>query len=183
MVDKGLGDRVVIYMAVEMLIYCQFFECVNQIVNLLVDDLGVVLGNCVLLYGFNGIVLFVVWYVVFKVGVVVVIIMLMLCVGELVKIVNKVEVNFVLCDNKLCYVVEKVCEMMGKFFCIVDWVGDGLFEIFVVFKFIVFDNVDIVCDDVVLLVCILGIIGEFKVCVYFYFVILVMVDMFVSYCF
>jgi len=181
-VDKGLGDKVAIYTAAETLTYRQLLERANQTANLLVDDLGIVPGNRVLLHGFNGIPLSVAWYAVLKAGGVAVTTMPMLRAGELAKIVTKAEVNFALCDNKLRQVVEDAREMTGKLSCIADWAGDGAFEASVASKPILFDNADTARDDVALLACTSGTTGEPKACAHFHSAILAMADTFSSHC-
>lgn len=82
---------------------------VNCIVNVLVNEMGVVLGNCVLLCLFNSLMFVVCWFVVMKVGVIVVMIMLLLCVKELGQIFGKGEIGFVLCD---VWFVDELCDVV-----------------------------------------------------------------------
>lgn len=181
-VDKGLGDKIAIYSVAETLTYRQLMERANQLANYLVDEMGVVPGNRVLLHGFNGIALSVAWYATIKTGAVAVTTMPMLRGGELAKIVAKAEVSFALCDNKLRPVVDKAREITGKLASIVDWAGDGEFEHAVARKPVTFDNADTARDDIALLACTSGTTGEPKACAHYHSSVLAMADTFAQHC-
>jgi len=68
------------------------------VVSVLIDDLGLVLGGCVLFCGFNNFWFVVCWVGVLMVGGVVVMIMFLLRVGELCTVYEIVCIDVVVCD-------------------------------------------------------------------------------------
>lgn len=81
--------------------YGETRERVDRIAHVLVDDLGVVPGNRVLLRGPNNAWLAACWLAVMKVGAVAVTTMPLLRAKELREIVAKAEVGVALCDHRL----------------------------------------------------------------------------------
>lgn len=181
-VEAGRGDKVAIYSSRETVTYRQLLDRANQLANYLVDEMGIIPGNRVLLHGFNGIALSVAWYAVLKSGAVAVTTMPMLRSGELAKIVSKADVNFALCDSKLRSIVDEARELTGKLTCVADWSGDGALEAAVARKPASFNNVDTARDDVALLACTSGTTGEPKACAHYHSSVLAMADSFARHC-
>ena len=75
-------------------------ETANRIAHVLVEDLGVVPGNRVLLRGPNSPMMVACWFAVVKAGGVVVCTMPLLRVRELTYIADKAEISLALCDAR-----------------------------------------------------------------------------------
>ncbi len=101
MVEDGFGDRTVFHFPGGTWTYTQLLEYANQIARVLVDDLGVVPGNRVLLRGFNGPRMAACWFAVLKAGGVVVCTMPLLRTRELRYIADKARITLALCDARI----------------------------------------------------------------------------------
>jgi 2-aminobenzoate-CoA ligase len=100
-VERGLGGRPCILAPGVRWTFADLQAEANRLANVLVDDLGVVPGNRVLLRGFNGPMLAACWFAVMKAGAIAVTTMPLLRAGELHKIVDKAEIRLALCDARL----------------------------------------------------------------------------------
>ncbi len=101
LVDKGHGARIALRGDFEALTYQELAEESNRIAQVLVQDLGLVPGNRVLIRSANNPRLVSCWLAVTKAGGVAVNTMPMLRAGELGQIVDKAEIQFALCDWRL----------------------------------------------------------------------------------
>ena len=99
--DKGWASRPMLRSPQVSLTYAQARERVNRIANHLVNELGLVPGNRVLLRGGNSIGMALSWLAVVKAGLVAVATMPLLRSTELVKILEKAEPVAAICDAKL----------------------------------------------------------------------------------
>jgi 2-aminobenzoate-CoA ligase len=81
--------------------YAQLTEQANRIAHVLVDDLGLITGNRVLLRGPNTPWMAACWFAVLKAGGIAVATMPMLRAKELTDIVTKAEISHALCDARL----------------------------------------------------------------------------------
>src|SRR4030095_3193695 len=90
--DAGHGDRTAFFFPGGRWTYRDVLEMSNRIANVLVDDLGVVPGNRVLLRGPNSPMMVACWFAIVKVGAVVVCTMPLLRVRELTYIADKAEI-------------------------------------------------------------------------------------------
>ncbi|MFZ2649421.1 MAG: benzoate-CoA ligase family protein [Burkholderiaceae bacterium] len=100
-VDAGQGDRPCLRGQGIVWTYAQLQREANQIAHVLVQDLGLVPGNRVLLRGANSPRLAACWFAVVKAGAIAVGSMPLLRAGELTQIVHKAEVSHALCDARL----------------------------------------------------------------------------------
>ena len=100
-VAQGQGDRLCIQGAGVRWTYAQLQAQANRIARVLVDDLGVVPGNRVLLRGANSPMLAACWFAVVKAGAVAVGSMPLLRAKELTQIVTKAQVSHALCEQSL----------------------------------------------------------------------------------
>ena len=100
MVDAGHADRTAFLFPGGRWTYRDVLEMSNRIANVLVDDLGVVPGNRVLLRGPNSPMMVACWFGVVKAGGVVVCTMPLLRVRELAYIADKAEITLALCDAR-----------------------------------------------------------------------------------
>src|SRR4029450_10790629 len=100
MVQAGHGDRTAFLFPGGRWTCRHRLEVSNRIAHVLVEDLGVVPGNRVLLRGPNSPMMVACWFAIVKVGAVVVCTMPLLRVRELTYIANKAEIALALCDTR-----------------------------------------------------------------------------------
>lgn len=100
-VAKGLGDHVAVRGDGESFTYRNLTAESNRIARVLIEDMGVLPGNRVLIRSANNPRMVAAWLGATKAGAVVVNSMPMLRAGELTKIVDKAEIAFALCDQRL----------------------------------------------------------------------------------
>src|SRR5215204_4166737 len=106
-VDQGNGDRTAFLFPGGRWTYRDVIEMSNRIAHALVEDLGVVPGNRVLLRGPNSPMMIACWFAIVKAGAVVVCTMPLLRVRELAYIADKAEITLALCDARFA----PECEM------------------------------------------------------------------------
>jgi len=104
--DKGWADRPMLRSPTRTLSYAQAGEEVSRLCRLLVEDLGVVPGNRVLLRGGNSIAMALAWLAVVKTGAIAVATMPLLRARELGDIIDKAQPALALCDAKLLQELE-----------------------------------------------------------------------------
>jgi 2-aminobenzoate-CoA ligase len=101
-IARGQGDRVAIRSTDGLSwTYRELEAHANRIAQLLVDDLGVVPGNRVLLRGPNSPMMAACWFAIMKAGAIAVATMPLLRAKELTDIVTKAEASHALCDARL----------------------------------------------------------------------------------
>ncbi len=101
MVAGGHRDRPCIWFGATMWTYGDLLEKANRIAGVLVNDLGLVPGNRVLLRSANNPMMVACWLAVFKAGGIAVGTMPLYRARELGYILNKARVRFALCDARL----------------------------------------------------------------------------------
>ncbi|CAN5635717.1 AMP-binding protein [soil metagenome] len=99
-VERGDGDRAALFSPAERWTYRELLERANRIAHVLVEDLGVVPGNRVLLRGPNTPMLAACWFGVLKAGGVVVCTMPLLREREIRYVADKAEVTLALSDTR-----------------------------------------------------------------------------------
>ncbi len=100
-IDRGWGDRVVFHAPGHSWTYAELLARANQVAHVLVDDLGLVPGNRVMLRGPNSPMLAAIWFAVCKAGGIVVCTIPLSRARELVYIADKAEVTLALTDARL----------------------------------------------------------------------------------
>jgi 2-aminobenzoate-CoA ligase len=100
-VAAGAGDRPCLISPAETLSYRELAARVNRIANVLVDRLGLVPGNRVLLRAPNNPMLVAVFLAVIKAGGAAVATMPLLRAGELAGVINKAKIRLAICDARL----------------------------------------------------------------------------------
>jgi 2-aminobenzoate-CoA ligase len=100
-VTEGRGDRVAVLAPGTRWTYAELQDKANRIARVLAEQLGVVPGSRVLLRGFNGPMMVAAWFAVMKVGAIAVATMPLLRARELRVIIDKAQVNAVLCDQNI----------------------------------------------------------------------------------
>jgi 2-aminobenzoate-CoA ligase len=100
-VERGIGDRLCVQGSGVRWSYADLQAQANRIARVLVEDLGLVPGNRVLLRGANSPMLAACWFAVVKAGGIAVGSMPLLLAKELTQIVTKAEITHALCDARL----------------------------------------------------------------------------------
>ena len=100
-IERGWGDRVAFRAPGITWSYADLLARANQMAHVLVDDLGLVPGNRVLLRGANSPMLAALWFAVLKAGGVVVCTMPLNRARELVFIADKAHVSLAITDTRL----------------------------------------------------------------------------------
>lgn len=114
-VVEGLGDRLCIQGANGLRwTYSDLQERANRIANVLVNDMGLVPGNRVLLRSPNSPMLAACWFAVIKAGGIAVATMPLLRAKELTAIIEKGEVQHALCDAALSHELEEATRQVGN---------------------------------------------------------------------
>jgi 2-aminobenzoate-CoA ligase len=99
--ERGWGERIAIRGPAGNLSYRELLALANRIAHVLVDEMGLVPGNRVLLRGHNTTTLAACWFAVIKAGGIAVTTMPMLRAQELTDIVTMAKVSHALCDARL----------------------------------------------------------------------------------
>jgi 2-aminobenzoate-CoA ligase len=126
-VERGFGEKPCIVTPAETLTYAQLRERVNRIANVLVNDLGFVSGNRVLLRSANNATMVACYFAVLKAGGVVVATMPLLRAKEISYAAHKAKITIALCDARLSGEMEKAKPLAPELKQIVYW-GDGGLE-------------------------------------------------------
>jgi 2-aminobenzoate-CoA ligase len=101
-IARGWGERTAIVAPGRVRwTYAELLAHANRIARVLVEDLGVVPGNRVLLRGPNGPQMAACWFAVMKAGAIAVATMPLLRAGELATVIGKAQVSHALCDARL----------------------------------------------------------------------------------
>ncbi len=98
---RGWRDRIAIRAADGQCTYGELLAQANRIARVLVEDMGLVPGNRVLLRGPNNPMMAACWFGVFKAGGIVVGTMPLLRAKELTEIIRKAQITHALCDKRL----------------------------------------------------------------------------------
>ncbi|MBZ6075069.1 benzoate-CoA ligase family protein [Microvirga puerhi] len=169
-VEEGRGDEICILSPSETLTYRALQERVNRICNVLVDKLGFVTGNRVLLRSANNPMMVALYLAVLKAGGVVVATMPLLRAREIAYPINKAKITIAFCDHRLKDEMEKAHAMAPGLAHVVYW-GDGSadsLEAMLVDASPEFKAVDTAADDVCLIGFTSGTTGEPKGTMHFH---------------
>lgn len=126
--------------------YAELSELSNRLAHVLVDDLGVVPGNRVLLMGYNGMDLLAAWYAVMKAGAVAVTVAPSLRTRELEAVLARAEVDVGLADRRLHPWLAEAGRSRPAWRCLA-WGQDGDLAGLVAAKPGAFPVVDTLADD------------------------------------
>jgi len=148
-IKNGNGDAVCIRTFNETWTYKDLYEKANQIAHVLVDDLGLVSGNRVLLRSANNPMMVACWFAILKAGGIVVATMPLLRAKELTTIIDCAEIAIALCDSDLAGELNQV---ESKFLKQKSFYRNGDLDKFMSSKSKTFDNYHSKADSV----CIIG---------------------------
>jgi 2-aminobenzoate-CoA ligase len=169
-VAAGDGDRPCVAGHERRYTYAGLLAEANRIAHVLVDDLGLVPGNRVLLRGANSPMLAACWLAVVKAGGIVVGTMPLLRARELTTIVHKAQVTHALVDARLAGELELAradCPTLARVLSFHGGGADGL-EARAAAKPATFANVDTAADDICLMAFTSGTTGVPKGTLHFH---------------
>jgi 2-aminobenzoate-CoA ligase len=169
-VARGWGDRICVLGEGVSWTYAQLLAQANRIARVLVEDMGLVSGNRVLLRGANSPMLAACWFGVVKAGGIAVGTMPLLRARELTAIVHKARVSHALCDARLAAELDGArtdCPTLQQVLHFHDAAPTGL-ESRAAAKPASFDAVDTALDDVCLIAFTSGTTGQPKGTMHFH---------------
>ncbi len=191
-VEAGWGGRTVLHFPGGKWTYGQLLETANRIAHVLVEDLGVVPGNRVLLRGPNNPMMAACWFAVLKAGGVVVCTMPLLRVRELTYIADQAQIRLALCDARVAAECEQAMATTaggfpregGRVVCfhsalpgsLESLIGNSLSG-----KPAWFDNCDTAADDTALIAFTSGTTGQGKGTMHFHRDVMAICDCFPRY--
>jgi len=191
-VAQGWGERVAFRAPGQSWTYGDLLARANQVAHVLVDDLGVVPGNRVLLRGANAPMLVALWFGVLKAGGVVVCTMPLNRTRELVFIADKARVTLAITDARLaadCTQAmaqhadgrERVGARVLEYHAPAGGSSGPSLEQLMADKPTTFTNVDTAADDVALIAFTSGTTGEGKGTMHFHRDVMAICDCFPRY--
>ena len=188
MVAAGHGERPVLHFEDTTWSYGQLLDLANRVANVLVDDLGLVPGNRVLLRSANTPMLVACWFAVIKAGGICVGTMQLLRARELTYIIEKAAVSHALCDLALAEgMVEArdrsagACKHLLFFTPLGDGGKDATLDAAAAEKAASTGNCDTAADDVALIAFTSGTTGNPKATMHFHRDVIAMCDCFPRY--
>ena len=169
--DHGFGPRIAIVSPEGVRwTYAELLAQANRIAHVLVDDMGLVPGNRVLLRGANTPAMAACWFAVIKAGGIVVATMALLRAKELTDIAVKAQVSHALCDARLADELDAArpaCATLRTIAHFASTADDGV-EARARRKPATFDNVDTAADDTALIAFTSGTTGQPKGTMHFH---------------
>lgn len=158
--------------------YGELLEQANRMAWVLVEEMGLVPGNRVLLRSPNHPLLVAAWFAVMKAGGIAVNTMPLLRAKELTEVVNKAQVSHALCDGRLREELEQARPRCPSLAQVAYWGDGGHLEAWMARKPATFANVDTASDDVCLIAFTSGTTGRPKGCMHFHRDVLAICDTF-----
>jgi len=180
----GWRDRVALRTPDGQCTYGQLLAQANRIARVLVEDMGLVPGNRVLLRGPNNPMMAACWFAVMKAGGIAVATMPLLRAKELTEIAGKARVTHALCDRRLAAELQAALPACPELRAIKYWYADepdGL-DACAAAKPGSFDNVDTAAEDVALIAFTSGTTGAPKGTMHFHRDVIAMCDCFPRSC-
>jgi 2-aminobenzoate-CoA ligase len=180
------GDRPALHFEGRTITYRELLAQANRIAHALVEDLGVVAGNRVLLRGPNNPMLVATWFAVLKAGGIAVTTMPLLRVRELQYTLTKARVTLVLCDGRFADEMQIAAEQVRRGESGIDprvclfhaGDGPGTLEALSAGKPETFANIATARDDVALIAFTSGSTGQAKGTMHFHRDVLAVCDCF-----
>ena len=169
-VAEGRGDRLCIQAPGLRWSYAELQAQANRIAHVLVQEMGLVPGNRVLLRSPNNPMLAACWFAVVKAGGIAVGSMPLLRAKELTQIVVKAQISHALCDLRLADEMKRAaadCPTLQQLRYFHDDGADGL-EAAMARQPTSFDNIDTAADDICLMAFTSGTTGQPKGTMHFH---------------
>ena len=177
-IAAGDGARIALLFGDRSWSYAELDALSNRVARALVDDMGLVSGNRVLLRAPNTPMLAATWLGVLKAGGVAVTTMPQLRARELAIVAEKAEISHALCDIALADELASVPGLPHRAFFTASGDGDAEFDTLVAGKDAAFTGADTAADDVAIIAFTSGTTGQPKGCMHFHRDILAMCDCF-----
>ena len=183
MVDRGFGEKPVIYFGEQVWTYKNLLDKANQIANVLVEDFDMVPGERVLLRSGNHPLLIAAWFAILKAGGIAIATMPVLRERELVYMMSKAKVNLAISDIKLKDDIEAAYEKSDNLRRIVYFGDEGqnFLDNLLTTKSNQFTNVDTYATDPCVIGFTSGSTGTPKGTLHFHRDILAVADTFIRY--
>ncbi len=187
MVAGGFKDRPVLHYEAKSWTYGELLDIANRIARVLVEDLGLVPGNRVLLRAGNTPMLVACWFAVLKAGGICVTTMPLLRARELSYVIDKAGCTIALCDQALDEELEEAAANAPDlnpplyFSTMAEGGAKATLETATDGKSNSFDNVKTAADDVALIAFTSGTTGQPKGTVHFHRDVLAITDCFPRY--
>jgi 2-aminobenzoate-CoA ligase len=180
MVVKGFGDNTALIGNGRRRTYKELSDWSNRLAHVLVEDLGVMPGNLVLIRSTNNPAMVACWLAATKAGAVVVNTMPMLRAGELGSVVDKAQISHALCDTRLMDEITACAKTSNYLNNVVGFDGtsnhDAELDRLALEKPVRFDAVQTSRDDVALLGFTSGTTGTPKATMHFHRDLLIIAD-------
>jgi 2-aminobenzoate-CoA ligase len=180
-IEAGDGDHIVFHFYGGHWTYRHLYETANRIAHVLVEDLGIVPGNRVLLRGPNNPMMAACWFAVLKVGGVAVATMPLLRVRELTYIAEKAKIRLALTDARVAAECEQAMRVAGGRTVPFNLPEPDSLEALMANKPATFDNCDTAADDTAMIAFTSGTTGQGKGTMHFHRDILAACDCFPTY--
>ncbi|HEX4497111.1 MAG TPA: AMP-binding protein [Thermoanaerobaculia bacterium] len=177
-VEAGEGERTVFHFPDGTWTYAQLLATANRIAHVLVEDLGIVPGNRVLLRGPNNPMMAACWFAVLKAGGVAVTTMALLRVRELTYIADKAKIRLALTDARVAAECEQAMKVAGGRAVLFNCPDPDALEALMASKPATFDNCDTAADDTAMIAFTSGTTGQGKGTMHFHRDILAACDCF-----
>ena len=170
MVAAGHGARPCVWFGAKLWTYAEMLATSNRIARVLVEDLGLIPGNRVLLRSANNPMMLACWLAVFKAGGIAVGTMPLYRARELGYILNKAKVKFALCDARLAEELKAAAAQAPPLAATLYFNSDASdsLEARMSRKAADFQNCDTAVDDVALIAFTSGTTGPAKGTVHFH---------------
>jgi 2-aminobenzoate-CoA ligase len=176
-ISVGVGDRIAFHHSAGPWTYRRILDAANRIANVLVEDLGLVPGNRVLLRATNQPMLVACWFAVLKAGGVAVSTMPLLRVRELTEVCERADVRLALADTQIAGDLETALKPRpGARVVHFNTPAPGSLEQLMATRRDTFDNVLTAADDPAIIAFTSGTTGRGKATVHFHRDILAVAD-------
>jgi 2-aminobenzoate-CoA ligase len=169
-VERGEGDRLCLQGHGVRWSYAQLQAQANAIAHVLVQDLGIVPGNRVLMRGANTPMMAACWFAIQKAGAIAVATMPLLRAKELCQVIQKAQVTHALCDARLNVELELAQSQCPTLKTIAHYMSDApdSVEARAATKPAQFTNVDTAADDCCIIAFTSGTTGQPKGTMHFH---------------